>query len=397
MSKKKVVIVGAGFGGVCAALNLQKNSKLEVVLINDSPSHCFHPDLYEVATAKLPAETKKEFLRLEGSVKIPLKQIFAGKKVELIIDRVEKIDLDGKLVETRDKKIDFDCLIIAAGGKTSYFGISGAKEYSHPLKSAEDALNIRNDLEELFSKEDLKVVIAGGGFTGVELAGELAFFLPKKAQIVILEGSDHLLSGMPQWAQQLALKRLKKIGVDVQLKRFIKSVSSSSVDFADGKIDFDYLIWVTGIEGENLNNQIKGITATKKGQIHVEQDLSLKDYPHVFVLGDLVECFDIKRECNVPSTAWAAISEGKQAAKNVILRLKGKETEKYFPPYPAFVVPIGGRFALTNIFNLKISGFPAWVLKQLISLKYFLSILSISQSLNLWWKGVTIYTSNDER
>lgn len=397
-NRPKILILGGGFAGVRAALDVVKLlPSAKVTLINNSTHHCFHPDLYEVATAKLVRERKIDFQDLEGTVAIPLKVVFRQKPIRVVIDDVVGVDLPKKMVSTRNwGDLSYDFLVVALGGTTAYFGIQGAKKYSRPLKTTYDALNIRNDLDELMSsaKRPLSVVIAGGGFTGVELGAELVNFLQDEGRITLLEGSDRLLTGMPEWTHHRALKKLKKLKVQVLTGHKILEVTSQTVVCDNGQnISFDYLIWTAGVKGQEV--LIKGVELTKKGQLPVLSDLSLEKYPEVFVVGDMAECLDTKRNCPVPQAAWAAIGQAQVAVRNISRRHHGQSTASYLPPSPSFVVPVGGKFALSNIFNLKVVGVWGWVLKRLVALKYLLSISPPFYAINMWWRGVRIYHAND--
>lgn len=406
-NKVKIAVLGGGFAGVRVCLELTKllpNTK--ILLINDTPFHSFHTDLYEVATAALDKEVRLEFKDLSGTVNIPFEKIFQGKNIEILVDKVKEVDLLDNFVATASKEIEFEYLVISTGSDTNFFGIPGAEKYAHPLKSTEDALNIRNDIDEhiFHSNSPITVVVAGGGFTGVELSGELVGFLDKLAKkhhksvgkVVILEAAPNVLSGMPTWAQETALKRLKNLSVEVFLNHTIKKVDDKNIYCEnDQKIPYDYLIWTTGIKGASLNEKIKGIEPSKKGQLRAESNLSLKEYPNVFVLGDVAECIDQKRGVPVAATAWAAIGQGKLAAENLYRKILGKQLVDYHPPNPAFVVPIGGKFALSNVAGLQISGLLGWMLKRLVALKYLLSILPFIEAFRLWRKGVIIYSTND--
>lgn len=401
----KITIAGAGFGGLRTALDLSKLlPKSEITLINSDSSHCFYPDLYEIAASVLKSGKRVDFANLRRLVAVSLDKVCAKKRIRVIIDEVAAVDLPQNAITTQTNgKLDYDFLVLSLGSVTNYFGIEGAEGYSHPLKCAEDALNIRNDIEELVAgnTQPASVVIAGGGFTGVELAGELRSFLQRMAktyhrkvgQIVILEGSSELLGGMPEWARQAAFKRLKKLGVEVKFNCPIKNVDREKIYSENEKIGYDYLIWTAGVRGCDLAGKIKGAGLTQKGQLPVRQDLSLENYPNVFALGDLAEVKAGTRF--VPAAAWAAISEGKAVAKNIQSQVLGKNTHDFVLPASAFVVPLGGRFALTNAFGLQLQGFPAWVLKRLISLRYLISILPFSQALVIWMKGVKVFTEND--
>lgn len=383
--EKRVVILGAGFGGIRVALDLLKSKvHFKITLVNDSPYHSYHPDLYEVTTAKVLYNNKLAFENLFGTINIPLNKIFRGRKIEILIDQVKKIDLDKKEVYLSGLKLEYDYLIIALGSTTNYLGIEGASNYSHPFKNTEDALNIRNDLCEISSGG--RVIIAGGGFTGVELAGLLIKFLKDRIRLKIIETSDHLLGGMPEWAGRLAESRLKKLGVELNLGCQISRIDQKTIYGTKGeKISYDYLIWTAGVTGVALEGGIKGTGLDDRYQIEVGSDLSIKDHKEAWVIGDMAKIMD-KNGCPVPQTVWAALGQARVAAKNII----NEKAVSYHAPTPRFVVPVGPYWALSNIYSLKIYGLTAWIIKMYISLGYMLSILPPALALQKWWKGVKI-------
>ncbi|MCL5784925.1 MAG: NAD(P)/FAD-dependent oxidoreductase [Patescibacteria group bacterium] len=403
----KIIVAGAGFAGVRVASDLSRLlPQAKITLINTTPYHCFNPNLYEVATAVLQKERKIDFQNLKCSAAIPLTQIFKGKNIQILVDKIVEVDPDKNLLVTKNLgKLDYDFLVLSLGSETNDFGIAGAKGFGHPLKNVEDALNIRNDFEELIfqNNRSVSVAIAGGGFTGVELAGELEGFLKKIAlahhkplgKITVLEASPTLLCGMPSWAQEKALNRLQKLGIEVKLNFPIDKVAEGKIYSKQQIVDFDYLVWTAGIKGCLEQKQIPGVSLTKKSQLQVLGDLSLEKYPNIFVIGDLAEIFDHKRNCPVASTASSAVSQGSLAAKNIQSKILGRCTKDFVPKGAVFIVPIGSRFAMTNVFDLKIFGLSAWVLKSLVTLKYLISILPFFQALLIWKKGVEIYTAND--
>src|SRR5260221_7604008 len=196
---------------------------------------------------------------------------------------------------------------------------------------------------------------------------------------------------MPDWAKKYANQKLQSLGVEVKLEHLIKKISQSEI-YCEGEppLQYDYLIWVTGIEGENLNKQVKGVELTKKGQISVQPDLSLANHPEVFVVGDLAQVMDPNSARPMAATAWAAISHAKAAAKNVVLKAKQQSTQNYQAINPGFVVTIGNKFAISNLFGLSIKGLIGWVIEEFIRLRYLLSILSPLQAFTIWWCGVKI-------
>lgn len=395
-SFQKVVICGAGFAGVSCALTLSKSENFEITVINSTSYHTYHADLYEVATARLDHENKIDFQNLEGTVRVPLEEIFANSRVKIVVENIEAINLNDGRVEAQNNSYSYDYLVLALGSKTNFFGTPGAENYAHPLKNVEDALNIRNSLLEISqTKAKVDVVIVGGGFTGVELAGEMAISIPKNCQISLLEATENLLSGMPSWAQLEALKRLESLGVKVLVNHKIEKVTAENVLCCEGKnIIYDYLVWTAGVKGENLQSKIGDLESNQKGQIMVGSDLSIKQFPKVFVAGDLAEYSDAKGSV-LPSTAWIAIGEGKVVAENIVAKEHGKSTNSYLPSTPSFIVPVGSKFALSNFSYFKLSGVLGWVMKRLVAFNYFSTVLPFHKAIKLWRKGVKIFIQND--
>jgi NADH dehydrogenase len=388
----KILVLGGGFGGVRAALDLSKRVKGEITLVNSTHFHCYIPELYDVATAFLKNPQQKDLKRLKGSVDIHLEDIFKGTRVKVLVDRVEGIDLEKRSVRLANGELEYDYLVVALGSSSNYFGIKGAEEFSHPLKDAYDALNVRNDLDEMVKGAEgrtLEVVIAGGGFTGVELAGAMGRLVEGVGKITVVEATGEVLGGMPKWAREDALRCLKKQKVEVKLNCPIKEVKAHTMVADDGEVPFDYLIWTAGVKGIELKNGIKGVELGKKGQLQVLKDLSLEKYPEVFVAGDMAE-FENGDKGYVPAAAWAAIAEAKTAARNVECRIKNLKLSNFNPPKSVFIVPIGDRFALSNAFGMRFKGIIGWVLKQGATLRYLFSIMPISEAIKLWGQEVEV-------
>lgn len=403
MTDVRIVVLGAGFGGVKATLQIAKKlPNVQIQLVNKTSFHCYFPDVYEVATAALECQGKIKPDDLAGTVNIPLQAIFADyKNVTLIQDEVLAVDLTTKAVTTSTQTLSYDYLVLGLGSKTNFFGIPGAEKHAHALKTTEDALQIRNDLEQKFcrSATPFQVVVAGGGFTGVEVAGEMIGFLKAHGgKVVLVEALLDILTGMPEWSQKEAANRLSKIGVEVLTNYQITKIEAAMIYCKNGQqVPFDYLIWTTGIEGQTLGGQIKGAEYSKKGQLRVDANLHLTQHPEVFVVGDLAEVIDQAKARPVPPAAWAAVGEGLTAGNNIVAMVKNQPLSTYNPPYPSFVVPVGGRYALTNALGLEMTGLLVWIVKQFIQLHYLLSILSPLSALTLWWKGVSVFTRSGEK
>lgn len=396
----KIVVAGGGFAGVRASLELVKRlPHSQITLINKTAHHCYFPDLYEVASAKLRNEKPISIENLKGTVSLSLEDVFRDTDVSILIDEIKEVDPTKKTLTTKSQILDFDYLVLSLGSLTNFFGIEGAVKYAHTLKSCEDAINLRNDLKALTQeKPDAAIVIAGGGFTGIELAAELRYFLPKQTQVVIVEGLESVLTGMPTWSQKETKGRLSKLGVKVLTSHIISKIERTKIICKNGEsLEYDYLVWTTGITGNNLNGQIKGVELTKRGQIEVLPTLNLAKFPNVFIIGDLAQFQDPIKGNFVPPTAWAAIGEAEIAAKNIKAIITDGTLRNYVPPFPTFVVPVGGRFALTSLFGLEMTGIIVWMLKQLITLHYLITTLPFFKAIKTWWQGVIIFSRNDQK
>ncbi|MDP3784695.1 MAG: NAD(P)/FAD-dependent oxidoreductase [bacterium] len=412
---KKIVILGGGFGGVRAALDLARLArKTRIVLIDRNPYHIFTSDLYELAGAFLPGRklsSRDDFLKLRSAAAIPFGDIFGKyRNVELKIGEIRGIDFAKKEVQTDAEKINYDFLILALGSQTNFFGIRNLSEKALGLKSIDDVLNIRAALEEKFASsgkhETISIVIGGGGFTGCELAGELALSCRLLAKsyghpvenlsIVILEGSDRLLPSAHPWISKKAKIRLESIGVRVLLGSLIVDVTEREA-ILKGKPSQPYhlLIWTAGVGANSLAESASGLELGKNKCVAVDRNLRALSYPDVFVIGDLAYCVIPGAKVPLPMTAQVAIDQGHYAANYLASKLGGRALTDFHPKIWRFLVPLGGKYALADLGKIRFAGFIPWALKRFAALKYFLSILPFGKALGLWWRGLRIFTQND--
>lgn len=415
---QKIVILGAGFGGLRTALDLAsyhlENSK--IILVDKTPHHDFHADLYEVAGAYVQEKKNKKLLKLQfenvyGSVAVPLKKILHGKNIEFIQDEV--LDLKPKerrIILKNRSGLDFDYLILALGSQTNFFNIPNLEKIAFSLKTVNDALNIRDTLDEIFyRKKKLKkinIVIGGGGFTGCELAAELSDFVRKLAfrhkhpeklvEIAVVEACPQILNGTENAVWQKAQERLVRFGIMLILNSTIVNVSPKTLTLKNKKIiPFDILIWTAGVKSNPLVKKLLSAKFEKGGCIVVNQYLQILPFENIFGVGDNIYCFDGKNRCPVPQTATAAIAQGKTCALNIYRKIKGLPLAPYIPSLPKFVIPLGGKFAIADLGFICFSGFLGWLVRRLISLRYFLSILPPPEAFSTWFFGTWIFLKND--
>lgn len=407
----KILILGGGFGGIRAALDLGKKlkDKAQVTLIDKNGYHLFLPALYEVASAY---NIKKDpfAVRLKKSICIPYSSIFEGKNIDFIQDEVTKIDLNGKKVFADARVFEYDYLLIALGSQTNDFGIPGVKEYAYQFKSIEDALMVNKKVEESVKRSSasypVRVFICGGGFTGVELAAEISCCAKKlakdmkikhKAQLTLFEAGPKILPMIPDEKRQHILSRLTKLGVAVMENSPIEEVGSDFIKLKNGqKMDGDVIVWTAGIKANELLKNVPNLPLSTSGKTLTDGFLKVKGFGNVFAIGDNVEFIDPKTQKPVPALAYVANDQGKAAARNLINTIRGRSLKQYKPFYSVWVAPAGGKYAIAHLWNgIHVTGFFGWVVRELIDLRYMLSILPFVKAISLMWQEVTLFTKND--
>lgn len=422
---QRIVIVGGGFAGVRACLDLlRKQKNIHITLIDKNGYHSYHPDFYEIASAVTGELSEacdcEDLLKLKQTAAIPFETIFKKyKNITILKDEAKNIDFNNSFVFTdHGQKIFYDFLLLSAGSETNFYGNKELKETSFEFKTVENTLNIRCEVNEVVlnkaKKDKIKIVIVGGGFSGSELAGELACFTkhlfkkhirPKdSAEIKIIEGGSTLLSGTSVWARNKSIKRLKKLGVEIILNSPVKRIEKSGkiyFNLSDGKKEisdnfeeFDMLIWTAGVAGSSLSNIFPAQIISKKSTLNANEYLEILPFKNVIAAGDIANT--LNNNSPIPMTAQKAINEGKYAAYIISKKIRGvKKFKPYKPKQNKFIIPLGGKYAVADLGFIKFSGFFAWSLKHIVTLTYFLSILPTFYAIHLWLKGIKIYIKND--
>lgn len=407
MAKRTVVIVGGGFGGVRAALDLSAHERdLKIVLVDKDGYHSYPADYYKLLS---PSRDKNEhfgrakFRLMFSSVSIPLADIFEGKKnVEIVFGEVSGLDSPkNEVILSSGLKIRYDWLILAVGSATNFYDIPGLRHRALEFKTTEDSLNLRNAVDEAFARkgkrENIDIVVGGGGFTGCEVASELVGFAKNMAQlhghptenvsVSIIEASPVLLGSAGEWISKKVLLRLKKLGVKIFLGDPLIDVKDNFVDLKSGKsMNFDVLAWTAGVKANPLAEKIAGLNLSKGSCVTVDEYLKTNLAENIFAIGDLAFCMD--NEKPMPMTSQTAISQGKYVAYYIKKKLHGRRIFKYHPKKLNFIIPLGGRYALIDFGRFKLEGFIPWALKRFVALKYFLSILSVGRAFKAWFLGV---------
>lgn len=409
---KQIAIVGGGFAGVATALGLERNlphsSDVAITLISRQPYHEAHTYLYEVASSP---EELTTLAQLKQSVAIPLTDIFAGTRVKFRQTELTRVDQDNHELILSEGKLNYDYLVLALGSTSNFYGIPGADKYSIPLKSIRDSLAIRNRIGFLLdahrqeaTKENIRIVVAGGGFAGVEMAAELKGLLDflswkenfprQKLEVMVVEGSNQLMPGLGEEVGRDVYTRLKSFGFEIMLNSMITNVDEHFLEFKNGeKLFYDCLIWTAGVKA----NQVPFVTelALDRGnRILTNSQFQIERYPSIFVLGDEA-CFLDTNGKPLPGTARQAIDQGRYVGQAIAQILQNKKPQPYICKNYGFIVPLGGKWAIFKSQRLYFKGLLPYVLRQIGWFRYFYSILGLRRAIELVILENRLYGRND--
>jgi NADH dehydrogenase len=368
----RVVIIGAGFGGLNAALKLAHHP-VRVTLIDRRNHHTFQPLLYQVATAGLSP----------GEIASPIRWIVQGhRNIEVLLGEVQDFDLERHVVKLADREISYDYLIVAAGASHAYFGHDEWEPLAPGLKTIEDALEIRRRVLLAFELAErqaasggpqvqLNFVIVGGGPTGVELAGTLSEIArrafagefnsidPKCSRVILLEGGPRILPAYPEDLSQSAEDQLRSLGVEVHTSTMVTGVEPAAVRMGATRLPAVVILWAAGVAASPLGKKL-GAPVDRAGRVFVNPDLSIPAHREVFVIGDLAALKDEHGQ-PVPGVAPAAIQQGKATARNIARDLQGEARKNFHYVNKGSLATIGRAAAIAQFGKIHISGFIAWL------------------------------------
>jgi NADH dehydrogenase len=409
---KQVVILGGGFAGLGTALGLARSHpSLKIVIVDKNSYFSYHPGLYETATSSKSTATAAV---LKGTVALHFGEILARyTNITFRQAYISEIDTDRRLVRTDNGDLSYDVLVVALGSQPDYFNIPGLSDYALTLKSFEDSVRIRNHVSDalgLYQKTHdpscLNFVIGGGGFSGVEFAGELVGYIKHliggnknyhaPANVIIVEAASQLLSGMSSDVSAKAYERLKNLGVKVLIDTKIASIDHDTVYLANQKkIKAKTIIWTGGAKAAPVPS-LKSLAQDPKARIIVGSRLSLESHPEVLVLGDSSSWVNPATGKPLPQTALVAMHQAEYAVNVIPLILQDKEVPVYRPlKKPSYVVPLGGRYGLYVIGEKVFAGFFPYIVRRLSDLQYFMRVLPWYKALSYWLKGTVVYLKND--
>ncbi len=378
--KKRIVILGGGFGGVYAAMYLEKllarESAVEICLVSHDNFFLFTPMLHEIAASDLEIT----------NIVNPLRKLL--RKVEVFVGDVNQIDLQNKQVlisrgyRNHSQQLDYDHLVIALGSITNFYDLPGLAEQAITMKSLRDAIQLRaqiiRHLEEANSESDpaerrlsLTFVVAGGGFAGVETVAALNDFVREALpfypnlcedmlRVMLIHSGPTILPELGESLGRYAETVLARRGIEIRLKTRVKSVTESNVFLADGvSVPSRTLIWTAGIVPSPIISSLP--CAKERGRLLVNQFLQVPEWPNVWAVGDCAFVPDIKNPGNShPPTAQHAIREGKVVAQNIAAALLGRPLKSFSFKTIGLLASIGRRTGVARVFGFNFSGFFAW-------------------------------------
>ncbi len=393
----RVVIIGAGFGGLFVAKDLA-NKPVDILLIDRNNFHTFTPLVYQVATCGLDID----------DVAYPVRKIFArNDNVNFLLGEVTDVIADRKAITVKTngetRIVTYDYLVVAAGSETNYFGKDVIKQRSFGLKTAEDAIKIRRHLLTLFERAEwtkdpkelealTTMVVVGGGATGIETAGALyeLFYVALRHEyrhmrdnhirVILVEMADSLLGPYPDRLRQSAKEQLEDIGVEVVLGAAVEGIENNVVYLSDGQeISTHTLIWATGVKGASLAEMV-GVELARGARIPVEPTMQVKGLDTVYAVGDIayLEGPDGKA---YPQQIPVAQQQAKLLAKNLMRQLNGEKEESFQYFDKGMMATIGRQRAVAWVFNrYQVTGVIAWLAwlgLHLITLMGFRNRLSV--------------------
>ncbi len=393
----RIVVVGAGFGGLSVARSLA-GSEVEVLMVDRSNYHGFWPLLYQVATAGLEPD----------SISYPIRAILRKyHNVNFQMADISQIEFENRLLINDGEPISYDYLVLSAGSANNYFGNHALATETYGLKDINEAVRLRNQILSMFERavreKDpaqraalLNFVIVGGGPTGVELSGAFAELIREvlrkdypmldisEAHITLIEASPTLLATFPEHLRIGAKKRLESMGVEVRLNTALASVKNEMVVLKDGsEIAAQTVVWAAGVRGATLGDTL-GISLGRGARVPVEPTLNLANRPEVFIIGDMAYLENAKTKQAYPMVAQVAMQQGKRAAKNILAQVRRQKMRPFHYLDKGSMATIGRKAAVLDIYGLELSGFLAWVAWLVVHITFLIGFRNRLVVLTNW-------------
>jgi NADH dehydrogenase len=404
-----ILVIGGGYGGIAAAKKLAKKYKhdgnISITLIDRHPFHTLMTELHEVAGHRVEPD----------SVRVPYAKIFGVSKAKVVLDTISTIDFANNQAKSATRTYPYDYLVLGSGAEPEFFGIPGIKENSFTLWSFDDAMELRYHIDDTFEKaaaeQDrlkrqrmLTFVVAGGGFTGIEMAGELLewrdtmcakwLIAKNEVRIAVVEALPNILPMLEEDLRDKVSWYMKQHGTELLVNTPIVGAEPGVVKLKDGStLETSTFIWTAGVTGCSFAESLDlakgpfGRTVenpedgppkrNRKGRLLVTGEIRSVDYPNVFPVGDNLWFEENGKP--LPQIVETAVQTGETAAHNIIAAIEGKEAKQFKSNYHGFMVSVGGKYAVSNAMGIKLSGFFAMAMKHIVNLHYLIGVAGINQ------------------
>ncbi len=400
MSKEKnIVVLGAGYGGILTAKKMarkfKKDENIRITLIDKNSYHTMLTELHEVAAGRVPEE----------AIRIDLEKVFAGRKVDIVLDEISNIDFNAKKLQGKVKDYTYDYLVLGTGSKPTFYNCDGAKEHALTLWSYEDAIRIKSHIIEIMGEASVETdpvrrrnlltfMVIGSGFTGIEMVGELAEWKtslchrfsidPEEVKIYVVDMVPKVLPTFKDKLINKTVKRLHKLGVEVLTSSNITEVKENFVTIeGKGTIETHTVIWAAGVEGSDLMGSLDDVEKVGRNRVQTDQYLRAKGQEDVFVVGDNIFYIPEGEDRPVPQMVENAEHSASTVAHNIEASVKKSELKEYKPAFHGAMVCIGGRYGVAQVGTDKtefcFSGFIAMFIKHFINMIYFIQVAGFNK------------------
>jgi len=399
--RPRVVIVGAGFGGLTAAQRVAR-LPVQVTVVDRKNHHTFQPLLYQVATAGLSP----------GEIAAPIRWILRSHpNIEVLLEEVVDFNLEQKKIIAQEQTLDYDYLILASGATHAYFGHPDWEPLAPGLKTIEDALEIRRRVLLAFELAErhaasgqpamtLNFVVIGGGPTGVELAGMLAEIArhalkhefrairPEQTRILLIEGTSKVLGTYTEELSRKAKEQLEHLGVEVRTSHMVTRVEPGAVVVGEERIPAQVVLWGAGVAASPLGRKL-GVPVDRAGRVLVQPDLSIPSHPEVFVIGDLAALADESGKM-LPGVAQVAIQQGAFAAEAIERDLEHQPRRSFHYHDKGSLATIGRAAAVAQFPKFSLSGYFAWLAWLFIHILFLIGFRNRLLVMTQWaWSYLT--------
>lgn len=403
MAMKRVVVLGSGFAGMQAVVELERlfrrSPEYEILLISDQNFVLFTPLLPQITSSQIDPRHIAQAIR----------DVRGNRRFRFLRATVCTIDLQNRRLDTTAGPMTYDSLVIALGSRTNYFHTPGAREHTYDFKTLEDSMSLREHVLDLCEHADhvadaaerrrlLTIAVVGGGYTGVELLTDLQDFLFNYAarfyrgltrdsfRLVLIEATDSILGGIHPKLRAHAMKRLGREGIEILYRSRVTQCFEHAVEInGEEKLPVGTVVWTAGVRASKLAETLPG-PHDRAGRACVNEHLQLENYPEVFVLGDSA----VAPDADAPQVAPVAIGHGKVAARNIAHRERGEPLESYHYVSEGMLVSLGARDAVVSVGGIQVHGYFAWLFWNAVHL-YKLVSLKKQFQVALDWSLATIF------